>query len=421
MMEYFLMGSTLIIKLIVIKRTEIMTKFHSPTLYHNSHHSSFSSSHNPEISESPSPSTKQTPLINSRDLMRLYLRDIGRIPLLSKQEEIILAKEIKTAQNLLTIKTDNLSLDTLKKFEELVSKSDTILYPNSTTAIETLASTFNLTSTQVEEIITQGKKTWANLANISVRDLDNILVRGRKAKQKMINANLRLVVSIAKKYQNRGLELLDLIQEGTLGLEKAVDKFDYRKGYHFSTYAYWWIRQGMTRAIATQSRTIRLPIHITEKLNQLKKVQRQLSQTLGRIATVDEIATKMKMTAPELREFLNQIPRSVSLETKVGEDNNTELVELIEAESATPEENLMLLSMRKDLLSLLSNLSEREQKIVKLRYGLENGKIYSLSDTANIMKLSRERVRQIQAVAIQQLSKPERKRQLQDYLEIIDY
>lgn len=175
----------------------------------------------------------------------------------------------------------------------------------------------------------------------------------------------------------------------------------------------------MTRAIATQARTIRLPIHITERLNQLKKVQRQLSQKLGRIATVDEIAKEMDMTSLDLRQFLNQIPRSISLEMKVGEDYNTELVELIETESATPEENLMRVSMQKDLRSMLSLLNEREQKILRLRYGFENGKIYSLSDTASIMNLSRERVRQIQAKAIQKLRQPNQKKSLRDYLEII--
>ncbi|GAB4312372.1 RNA polymerase sigma factor, RpoD/SigA family [Cyanobacterium aponinum FACHB-4101] len=352
--------------------------------------------------------------------MRLYLRDIGRIPLLTKEEEITLAKEIKASQNLLAIRDKNRELPVLAKYLEIMTIFDSLVANHSEAVkIGKIAQQLNLTPKKVESIITEGKETWANLAQVKLSELETILANGIKAKQKMINANLRLVVSIAKKYQNRGLELLDLIQEGTLGLEKAVEKFDHTKGYHFSTYAYWWIRQGMTRAIATQARTIRLPIHITERLNQLKKVQRQLSQKLGRIATVDEIAKEMDMTSLDLRQFLNQIPRSISLEMKVGEDYNTELVELIETESATPEENLMRVSMQKDLRSMLSLLNEREQKILRLRYGFENGKIYSLSDTASIMNLSRERVRQIQAKAIQKLRQPNQKKSLRDYLEII--
>lgn len=381
-----------------------------------------SSSHNLRVTYSPpSSQQKNNPHMNSRDLMRLYLRDIGRIPLLTKEEEINLAKQIKASRDLLALRDKHQELPQIAKYIEIMTIYDSLLVNHSESVkINKIAQKLNLTAKKVESIIVEGKKKWASLADLEVSKLEAILTDGTKAKQRMINANLRLVVSIAKKYQSRGLELLDLIQEGTLGLEKAVEKFDYTKGYHFSTYAYWWIRQGMTRAIATQGRIIRLPIHITERLNHLKKVQRQLSQKLGRIATVEEIAKEMGMTSLDLRRFLNQIPRSISLEMKVGEDYNTELVELIETESATPEENMMRLAMQKDLLSMLSLLNEREQKILRLRYGFENGKIYSLSDTANIMNLSRERVRQIQAKAIQKLRQPEQNRTLQDYLEIID-
>ena len=381
-----------------------------------------SSTHNSIIVNSSSPpSSKNNPQINSRDLMRLYLRDIGRIPLLTKEQEITLAKQIKKTQDLEQIKSDNQSLPVLEKYIKVMDTYNSLFaYSTLSPSLDKLAIELNMAPAQLQEIITNGKEKWASLADLKVKELERFLALGFRAKQKMINANLRLVVSIAKKYQNRGLELLDLIQEGTLGLEKAVDRFDYTKGYHFSTYAYWWIRQGMTRAIATQSRTIRLPIHITEKLNQLKKVQRKLSQSLGRMAKIDEIALEMEMKPEELRQFLNQIPRSISLEMKVGEDYNTELVELIEADSATPEENLIRTSMQKDLRSILSILNEREQKIVRLRYGFEDGKIYSLSDTARMMNLSRERVRQIQARAIQKLRQPHQKRNLQDYLEIID-
>jgi RNA polymerase nonessential primary-like sigma factor len=176
----------------------------------------------------------------------------------------------------------------------------------------------------------------------------------------------------------------------------------------------------MTRAIATQGRTIRIPIHITEKLNLLKKVQRQLSQTLGRMATIEEIAQKMDMSAPQLRQFLNQIPRSISLETKVGEDYNTELVELIEAPSDTPEENLLRVTMQQDLHLMMERLNDRERQILRWRFGFENGKMYSLSDTATMMNLSRERVRQIQAKAIQKLRQPDQEKHLRDYLEVLN-
>lgn len=366
----------------------------------------------------PTPSHQN---LNSRDLMRLYLRDIGRIPLLSKEQEITLAKQIQKYQVLQQIKQKNESLPELREYIKIMARYDSQMsHYSHPPSLEYFAKKINIATPQLEQIINEGKEKWAELAEMTVTELEAILRDGVKAKQLMIKANLRLVVSIAKKYQNRGLELLDLIQEGTLGLEKAVEKFDYTKGYHFSTYSYWWIRQGMTRAIATQGRTIRLPIHITERLNQLKKVQRQLSQVLGRMATVEEIATEMDMTPNQLRQFLNQIPRSISLEMKVGEDYNTELVDLVEAESDTPEENLMKVSMRQDLRSMMASLNEREQKILRLRFGFENGKIYSLNDTASMMNLSRERVRQIQAKAIQKLRQPNQGKHLRDYLEIID-
>ncbi|AFZ48218.1 RNA polymerase, sigma subunit, RpsC/SigC [Cyanobacterium stanieri PCC 7202] len=357
---------------------------------------------------------------NSRDSVRLYLRDIGRIPLLTKEQEIDLARKVRASKKLIDLRDkhgeEEKIAEYIKVFEVYESLSKKLSrFPR----FDEWYAELDFTSLQLEQVLQSGFQKWAELADLSVDELREILSVGKRAKQQMINANLRLVVSIAKKYQNRGLDLLDLIQEGTLGLEKAVEKFDYRKGYHFSTYSYWWIRQGMTRAIATQSRSIRIPIHITEKLNLLKKTQRQLSQALGRTPKAEELAEKMEMTTFELRSFLSQIPRSISLETKVGEDYNTELVELIETDSATPEENLMLLSMRQDVSTLLDTLSEREAKILRLRYGFEDGKTYSLSDTAQMMHLSRERVRQIQAKAIQKLRQPNTRQQLHDYLEII--
>ncbi len=361
---------------------------------------------------------KNPPQNNSRDIVRLYLRDIGRIPLLSKDEEIQLARQISDYHELLKIREDYQDDPHIRRYIEVMESYDSFVNPsNSRSDLEKWLGKVNLTVKQLQRIISQGKSKWAKLANLPVEDLQVIEQKAIKAKRKMINANLLLVVSIAKRYQNRGLDLLDLIQEGTLGLERAVEKFDHTKGYHFSTYAYWWIRQGMTRAIATQSRNIRLPIHITEKLNQLKKVQRELSQSLGRIATIAEVAHAMKMELAELRKFINQIPRSVSLELKVGEDYNTELIELIEAKSATPEENLMKVSLRQDIQKMLACLNAKEQQILRLRYGFEDGKIYSLSDTARIMNLSRERIRQIQAKAINKLRQPDHQERIRGYLE----
>lgn len=398
-----------------------MSKFYFQPLHDrssvSSHAQSLYPSHDsPTLNVSP-----QNQNINSRDLMRLYLRDIGRIRLLSKEEEITLARQVQTAQSLHKIKEHNDSIPEIKEYILVMSSYDSLLgHHSQAPTSENLAKTLKISPSKLDKIILQGKQKWASLADLTLKELDKALADGVKAKQMMIKANLRLVVSIAKKYQNRGLELLDLIQEGTLGLEKAVEKFDYTKGYHFSTYSYWWIRQGMTRAIATQGRTIRLPIHITEKLNLLKKVQRQLSQTLGRMATIEEISQKMEMTAPQLRQFLNQIPRSISLEMKVGEDYNTELVELIEAQSDTPEENLLRVSMQQDLHLMMERLNDRERQILRLRFGFENGKMYSLSDTATMMNLSRERVRQIQAKAIQKLREPDQEKQLRDYLEVLN-
>lgn len=315
----------------------------------------------------------------STDLVRLYLQEIGRVPLLGRDEEVALAQKVQ-------------------RYMELVGLR------------QTLAEELDREPSLAE---------WAARTETDADELRKLERSGKRSKEHMIEANLRLVVSVAKKYQNRGLELLDLIQEGTLGLERAVEKFDPTKGYRFSTYAYWWIRQGITRAIATQSRTIRLPVHITEKLNKIKKAQRKISQEKGHTATIEDIAAELDMTPPQVRELLVRVPRSVSLETKVGKDKDTELGDLLETEDISPEETMMREALHRDLQALLTDLTTRERDVIQMRFGLNDGRTYSLAEIGRALDLSRERVRQIEAKALQKLRQPKRRNRIRDYLEAL--
>ena len=356
---------------------------------------------------------------STTDLVRLYLREIGRVDLLEKDQEVSKAQKVQRYLQLLELRNKAAKKEKeIQCYVELIKIRDRLAANlGHKPSFDRWLKAGNVSAVELKQIMSAGKLRWAELAGLSVTELEQIQTEGIEARDKMINANLRLVVSIAKKYQNRGLELLDLIQEGTLGLEKAVEKFDPRRGYRFSTYAYWWIRQGITRAIATQSRTIRLPVHISEKLNKIKKAQRKISQEKGYTAKIEQIAQELKMTPDQIREVLARVPRSVSLETKVGSDKDTELGELLETEDASPEETLVRESLITALKGLLLDLTQRERSVISMRYGLEDGHAYSLSEIGRILKLSRERVRQIEAKALQKLRQPKRRNQVQDYLE----
>ncbi|MEM8504016.1 MAG: RNA polymerase sigma factor SigC [Cyanobacteria bacterium P01_D01_bin.1] len=358
----------------------------------------------------------------STDLVRLYLQEIGRVSLLERDEEVAEAQQVQQHMELLALR-DQAAEETggpLATYVHLLkTRAQLTAQLGHRPSLERWAKVANVDIAELKPTLAKGKQLWAELAELSVKEIIAIQKEGTRAKEHMIKANLRLVVSVAKKYQNRGLELLDLIQEGTLGLERAVEKFDPTKGYRFSTYAYWWIRQGITRAIATQSRTIRLPVHITEKLNKIKKAQRKISQTQGRTAKVEDIARELDMTVAQVREVLLKVPRSVSLDTKVGKDRDTELGDLLETEDISPEEQLMRESLKRDLNQLLTDLTTREQEVITLRFGLGDGVPYSLAEIGRTLELSRERVRQIESKALQKLRQPKRRNRVRDYLEAL--
>ncbi|MBD2427183.1 RNA polymerase sigma factor RpoD [Phormidium sp. FACHB-1136] len=329
----------------------------------------------------------------TEDSIRLYLQEIGRIRLLRAEEEIELARKIADLLKLERI-FDDLS-DNLEE-EDFQSLSQ------------------ELTSEEWEQwaaAVMQEEGT-----TFTVGAFRHRVHVGRRAKDKMVQSNLRLVVSIAKKYMNRGLSFQDLIQEGSLGLIRAAEKFDHEKGYKFSTYATWWIRQAITRAIADQSRTIRLPVHLYETISRIKKTTKLLSQELGRKPTEEEIATRMEMTIEKLRFIAKSAQLPISLETPIGKEEDSRLGDFIESDGETPEDQVSKSLLREDLESVLGTLSPRERDVLRLRYGLDDGRMKTLEEIGQIFNVTRERIRQIEAKALRKLRHPNRNSILKEYI-----
>ena len=302
--------------------------------------------------------------INIDDHVKMYLKEIGKVNLLTPEEELSLAKRMADGE----------------------------------TAKE-----------QIEEI-------GENIDEDSKKQIDLLIADGEKAKKSLAEANLRLVVSIAKRYVGRGMLFLDLIQEGNLGLIKAVDKFDYTKGYKFSTYATWWIRQAITRAIADQARTIRIPVHMVETINKLVRVSRQLVQELGREPTPEELAKELNMPVDKVREISKISQEPVSLETPIGEEEDSHLGDFIPDEDApAPSEAASFVLLKEQLGAVLETLSEREAKVLRLRFGLDDGRARTLEEVGKEFDVTRERIRQIEAKALRKLRHPSRSKKLKDF------
>ena len=298
-------------------------------------------------------------------MVRSYLRDIGRVPLLSHEQEITLGRQV---QDLMVLENIESEIES-----DLGEKPEISLF--------------------------------AEKVGMSIVQLKKKLKSGRRAKERMVAANLRLVVSVAKKYTKRNMELLDLIQEGTIGLVRGVEKFDPTRGYKFSTYAYWWIRQGITRAIAEKSRSIRLPIHITEMLNKLKKGQRELSQELSRTPTLKELSEYVELPEEDVKDLMSKAGQPVSLETKIGDSEDTILLDLLSNEIDMPSEQIENDCMKGDLETLLEQLPELQNRVLRMRYGMDGDDPMSLTGIGRVLGISRDRVRNLERDGLRGLRK----------------
>ena len=328
------------------------------------------------------------------DPVKVYLKEIGRVPLLSSDEEIQLALDILAGS----------------QAEERKKEA----FP----AIWKIEKNIKLTESQRRTQVTEEKLNLNEEQLAELVELDAVLRKGEKAKQRLSEANLRLVVSIAKRYVGRGMQFLDLIQEGNLGLIKAVEKFDHTKGFKFSTYATWWIRQAITRAIADQARTIRIPVHMVETINKVKKVSSQLLHQNGHDPTADEISQALDMPVEKVREIMRVAQEPVSLETPIGEEEDSHLGDFIPDEDApVPAEAASHTLLKEQLSSVLSTLTPREEKVLRLRFGLEDGRPRTLEEVGHEFEVTRERIRQIEAKALRKLRHPSRSKKLKDFLD----
>jgi RNA polymerase primary sigma factor len=343
----------------------------------------------------------------------MYLKEIGKVPLLTAAQEVDLARRIEAGE----FATE------LYDFHESEDGNGKVDGKRLRVVVERVVAIREHQQDKFGKVEGIGRdripKSWKPKA---LEDLEDFLRRverdGQLAKKKLIEANLRLVVSIAKRYVGRGMLFLDLIQEGNLGLIRAVEKFDYSKGYKFSTYATWWIRQAITRAIADQARTIRIPVHMVETINKLVRVQRQLLQDLGREPTPEEIGRQMGIPAEKVREILKVSQEPVSLETPIGEEEDSHLGDFIEdSEAVVPVDAASFILLQEQLEAVLHTLSEREKKVIQLRFGLLDGHPRTLEEVGREFGVTRERIRQIESKTLSKLRHPSRSQKLRDYLE----